>query len=94
MQDGTYCPVFLQSGYGQSFKQFSLALEIGFQSRNQQAFPETARRTEEVITAGLYHFVDQGRLVNIEIAFLAEFLEILDTDGIYLITHKLLFFIG
>ena len=45
------------------------------------------RATEKVITTCFYQSVNQGGLVNIEITFFSDFLEILDTYCINFLTN-------
>lgn len=53
--------------------------------------PETAWAAQEVITTGLYHLINQGCLINIEITVLTNLLEVLYAYGINLIAHIFLF---
>ncbi len=65
-------PLFLQVRDGQPLEQLFPAREVGFQRRHAQALAEPARAGEEVGLAPLYELVDEGRLVNVDVAFRAE----------------------
>ena len=87
MQNRISDPVLFQLLHRQTFKQLLLTLKVSFQGRDEQALSETSRTAQEVVTSGLYHLVHPGRFINIEITVLTDFLEILDSDGIYFIAH-------
>ncbi len=87
MQDGMPFPLGLQPRDGQAVEEFAFPLEVGMQRGNQQAFPEAARTGQEVITAGRSKTIDELRLVHIQIAVVADFLEVLDADGQILKYH-------
>ena len=57
MQHRPFHPVFFQLFYRQPFEQFALAFEVGFEGGDQQAFAETARAAEEVVTATIYQLI-------------------------------------
>ena len=90
VQYGVRYPILFQLFHGQSVEQLLLSLEVGFQRGDEQALAKTARTTQKIITASLHHFMHQGRLINVEITVLTNFLEILDADGKNLIAHILL----
>ena len=77
MQDRILRPFVLQPFHGQSSEKLFLTLEISFQGRNQQTFPEPAGTAQEIIFATLHQSVDQGRLVHIDVIPLTEFLKAL-----------------
>ena len=80
-------PIFLQLLDGQSGKEFFLPLEIGFQSRQQQALPETARTAQEIVTSTFCQSVDESSLVYIKITVSQNLLEVLDADRVNLLAH-------
>ena len=51
MQHGPFYPIFFKLFDGQAFKQFLLSFEISLKGGDHQTFAETARATEEVVTA-------------------------------------------
>ena len=63
-------------------------MEIGFQSREQQALPKAPRAAEEVVSSGIRQLVNLGGLIDIEIAVLTNLLEVLYTDGINSLVHS------
>ncbi len=87
MEDRVFFPVLFQFLHGQSLEQLLFPLEVGLQRGQQQAFPEASGAAEEVILSGSNQLIDQGCLVNIEIAVLANFLEVLYADGINCLVH-------
>ena len=88
MEDRVFFPVLFQFLHGQSLEQLLFPLEVGLQRGQQQAFPEASGAAEEVILSGSNQLIDQGCLVNIEIAVLANFLEVLYADRINCLVHS------
>ena len=64
-----------------------LSLQQTHAVRHPDYHAESYPDSQEVVTSGLYHLVHPGRFINIEITVLTDFLEILDSDGIYFIAH-------
>ena len=87
MQNRVALPIFFQPLDGQSGKEFFLPLEIGLQSRQQQALSETARAAQEIVTSAFCQLVDVGSLVYIKITVSPNLLEVLDADRVNLVAH-------
>ena len=83
-------PLFLQLLHGQSLEQLLFPLEIGLQRGQQQAFPEASGAAEEVILSGSNQLIDQGCLINLEIAVLADLLEVMYAYVVNSLVHIVL----
>ena len=58
-----------------------LALEIGFEGRDQQTLPEASWTAQEIYLVGVSHLVNQLRLVYVHAIIIAQIFKILNPDG-------------
>ena len=58
-----------------------LALEIGFEGRDQQTLPEASWTAQEIYLVGVSHFINQLRLVYVNAIIVAQIFKILNPDG-------------
>ena len=76
MEHRIFRPLRLQPFHRQSLEQIPLSLEIAFQGGDQQAFPKAARTAQNV-------YLDQRRLVDINVTILYQLVETLDSYRIF-----------
>ena len=87
-------PVFFQFFHGKPSEQFFLALEIGFDSRYEQAFPEAARAAQEIVAAGFNDTIDKFGFIDIEITAGTKLFEVLYAYRINFIAHNYSFYLS
>ena len=84
-------PVFFQLFHGKPFEQLFLALEIGFDRRYEQTFPEAAGAAQKIVAAGFDDPVNKFGFIDIEITACTKFFKILYAYRINFIVHNVLF---
>ena len=82
VQNRVYVPVFFQFFHRKAGEQIPLTGEVGIEGGNHKTFSEPSRTAQKVVFPRCGKLVEECRLVNINIACVAEVLEILYTNRI------------